>query len=56
MGSMLASILFGALRSGGMVMARSTGVPLDINIMLQGLVILFVAAPALIRSLLRRRK
>jgi simple sugar transport system permease protein len=55
-GSMLASILFGALRSGGMVMARSTGVPLDINIMLQGLVILFVAAPALIRSLLRRRK
>jgi simple sugar transport system permease protein len=55
-GSMLASILFGALRSGGMVMARSTGVPLDINILLQGLVILFVAAPALIRSLLRRRK
>ncbi len=55
-GSMLASILFGALRSGGMIMARSTGVPLDINILLQGLVILFVAAPALIRSLLRRRK
>jgi ABC-type uncharacterized transport system permease subunit len=54
-GSMLASILFGALRSGGVVMARSTGVPLDINILLQGLVILFVAAPALIRSLLRRR-
>ena len=55
-GSMLASILFGALRSGGMIMARSTGVPLDINILLQGFVILFVAAPALIRSLLRRRK
>ena len=55
-GSMLASILFGALRSGGMIMARSTGVPLDINILLQGLVILFVAAPALIRSLLRRRR
>ena len=56
LGSMLASILFGALRSGGMIMSRSTGVPLDINILLQGLVILFVAAPALIRSLLRRRK
>ncbi len=55
-GSMLASILFGALRSGGMIMARSTGVPLDINILLQGLVILFVAAPTLIRNLLRRRK
>ncbi|RLG95440.1 ABC transporter permease, partial [Candidatus Bathyarchaeota archaeon] len=55
-GSMLASILFGALRSGGMIMARSAGVPLYINILLQGLVILFVAAPALIRSLLRRRR
>ena len=55
-GSMLASILFGALRSGGMIMSRGTGVPLDINILLQGLVILFVAAPTLIRSLLRRKK
>ena len=54
-GSMLASILFGALRSGGMIMARATGVPLDINILLQGLVILFVAAPALIRGVLRRK-
>lgn len=55
-GSMLASILFGALRSGGMIMARRTGVPLDINILIQGLVILFVAAPTMIRSILRRRK
>ncbi|MFC1803574.1 ABC transporter permease [Thermoproteota archaeon] len=55
-GSMLASVLFGALRSGGMIMSRGTGVPLDINTLLQGLVILFVAAPALIRSLLGRRK
>ena len=55
-GSMLASILFGALRSGGMIMSRGTGVPLDINTLLQGLVILFVAAPTLIRSLLRRKK
>lgn len=54
-GSLLASILFGALRSGGMIMSRGTGVPLDINILLQGLVILFVAAPTLIRGLLRRR-
>jgi len=55
-GSMLASVLFGALRSGGMIMSRGTGVPLDINTLLQGLVILFVAAPTLIRSLLRRKK
>jgi simple sugar transport system permease protein len=55
-GSMLASVLFGALRSGGMIMSRGTGVPLDINILIQGLVILFVAAPTLIRNLLGRRK
>jgi simple sugar transport system permease protein len=54
-GSMLASVLFGALRSGGMIMSRGTGVPLDINILLQGLVILFVAAPTLIRNLMGRR-
>ena len=54
-GSLLASILFGALRSGGMIMARATGVPLDINILLQGLVILFVAAPAAIRDVFRRK-
>ena len=55
-GSLLASILFGALRSGGMIMARASGVPTDINILLQGLVILFVAAPALMRSVMRRKK
>lgn len=55
-GSLLASILFGALRSGGMIMSRSTKVPLDIVIILQGLVIIFVAAPTFIRSLLKRRR
>lgn len=55
-GSFFASILFGGLRSGGMIMTRATGVPLDIVIVLQALVILFVAAPRLIRSVLRRKK
>ena len=53
-GVLLAAVLFGALRSGGMVMTRTTGVPLDIVFLLQALVILFVAAPTFIRSLLRR--
>ena len=53
-GVILAAVLFGALRSGGMVMTRVTGVPLDIVFLLQALVILFVAAPKLIRALLRR--
>jgi len=53
-GVLLAAVLFGALRSGGMVMNRVTGVPLDIVFILQALVILFVAAPMLIRYLLKR--
>jgi simple sugar transport system permease protein len=53
-GTLLAAILFGALRSGGMIMTRVTGVPLDIVFLLQALVILFVAAPALIRAILKK--
>lgn len=53
-GSVLAAIFFGALRSGGMVMNRATGVPLDIIIVLQALVVLFVAAPKLIRYFLKK--
>ena len=54
-GIVFAAILFGALRSGGMVMTRVTGVPLDIVIMLQAFVILFIAAPMLVRYLIRRK-
>jgi simple sugar transport system permease protein len=53
-GAVLAAILFGALRAGGMVMNRATGVPLDIIIVLQALVVLFVAAPKLIRYFLKK--
>lgn len=53
-GVILAAILFGALRSGGMVMNRVTGVPLDIIYILQSLVVLFVAAPRLIKYLLKK--
>ena len=53
-GAIFAAIFFGALRSGGQTMSRVTGVPLDIVFVLQALVILFVAAPKLIRYLLKR--
>ena len=53
-GVLFAAVLLGALRSGGMVMTRVTGVPLDIILMLQALVILFIAAPTLIRHLMKR--
>jgi len=50
-GALLAAVLFGAIRSGGMVMTRTTGVPLDLINVLQSLVIFFVAAPMLARLL-----
>jgi len=54
-GVLLAAVLFGAIRSGGMVMTRTTGVPLDLIYVLQSLVIFFVAVPMLARFLKRDR-
>jgi len=53
-GVLLAAVLFGALRSGGMTMSRTVGVPLDIIFLIQALVILYVAAPEMIRFILKR--
>ena len=55
-GALLASLLFGVLRSGGMTMNRVTGVPIDIITILQALIILFVAAPVVIKLLYKREK
>jgi simple sugar transport system permease protein len=54
LGVLIAAVLFGALRSGGMEMTRVTQVPLDIVSILQALVIIFVAAPMLIKYLLKK--
>jgi ABC-type uncharacterized transport system permease subunit len=52
-GALLAAVLFGAIRSGGMTMTRTTGVPLDLINILQSLVIFFVAVPMFARFLRR---
>jgi ABC-type uncharacterized transport system permease subunit len=54
-GVVLAGLLFGALNAGGTNVAVSTTVPADIVEVLEGLIVLFVAAPPLIRSLYRLR-
>jgi ABC-type uncharacterized transport system permease subunit len=54
-GVVLASILVGALRSGGMVMNRVTGIPLDVIYLVQSLVVLFAAAPQLMKSISKKR-
>jgi general nucleoside transport system permease protein len=51
----LAALLFGALEAGGPVREASTTVPIDIVELLQGLIVLFVAAPLLIRAMFRLR-
>jgi len=52
-GTVLAAVLFGALDSGGRQMQAATGTPLDLTTVLQALIVLFVAAPALVRAVFR---
>ncbi|HEX5826639.1 MAG TPA: ABC transporter permease [Candidatus Limnocylindrales bacterium] len=52
-GIVLAALLFGALRTGGGLMQVKTGIPLDLLFFIQALVIMFVAAPGLIRAIYR---
>jgi simple sugar transport system permease protein len=54
-GVVLAGLLFGALNAGGTVMEAATGVPSDVVDVIKGLIVLFVAAPPLIRLLFRLR-
>ena len=56
-GVLLAGLLFGALQAGGTVMQAATNpqVPVDIVEVIQGLIVLFVAAPPLIRTIFRLR-
>jgi simple sugar transport system permease protein len=51
-----ASLLFGMLRSGAARMQSVAGIPTEIVQIVQALVIIFAAAPAIIRALWRLRK
>ena len=53
LGIVVAALLFGALRTGGGLMQVKTGIPLDLLVFIQALVIMFVAAPVLVRSIYR---
>ena len=50
-----AAFLFGALRAGATPMQATTGTPIDIVVIIQALVIMFIAAPALVRAIYRIR-
>jgi general nucleoside transport system permease protein len=51
-----ASLLFGVLRAGASRMQSVAGVPTEIVQIIQALVIIFIAAPAIIQSIYRLRK
>ena len=55
-GIVLAALLFGALTTGGGLMQVQTGIPLALLVFIQALVIMFVAAPDLVRSIWRLRR
>lgn len=55
LGVVLAGLLFGTLRSGATRMQSMAGIPIDIISIIQALVIIFVAAPAIIRWVYRIR-
>ncbi len=55
-GVLLAALLFGFLRAGAQRMQAFAQVPIDIIAVLQGLIIIFIAAPELIRLLYRLRR
>jgi simple sugar transport system permease protein len=52
-GTVFAALLFGALRAGGLTMQSSTETPLDLVLVIQALVVLFIAAPALVKAIFR---
>ncbi len=55
-GVVLASLLFGALRAGARYMQGIAHIPLDITSILQGVIIVFIAAPEIIRALYRLKQ
>jgi general nucleoside transport system permease protein len=55
-GVVLAALLFGTLRSGALRMQLAAGIPVDIISVLQALILAFIAAPAIIRTIYRLRQ
>jgi simple sugar transport system permease protein len=55
LGVVLSALLFGALHAGAPLMQSATSTPVDIVEILQALIVLFVAAPPLIRAMYRLR-
>ncbi|MDD2430951.1 MAG: ABC transporter permease [Firmicutes bacterium] len=51
LGVLFSALLFGLMRAGGMILDRTTNVPVDFVIIIQAAIILFVSAPELLKTL-----
>jgi simple sugar transport system permease protein len=52
-GTFAAGVLFGAFKAGGFAMQAAEGVPIEIVTVVQSLIVLFIAAPPLVRAIFR---
>ena len=50
-GILFAGLLFGAFKTGGFTMQSSQGIPVEIVLVVQSLIVLFIAAPPLVRTI-----
>ncbi len=53
LGILAAGILFGALKAGGFTMQASENISVDLVLVVQSLIVLFLAAPPLVRAIFR---
>jgi simple sugar transport system permease protein len=56
LGTVFGALLFGALQTGGRTLLSNTGTSPDIVQVIQALIVLFIAAPALMKSIFRIKK
>ena len=54
-GTLFAAILYGALRAGGNLMQADVGISLELVTVLQALIVIFIAAPALVKAIFQLR-
>ena len=55
-GTVFAALLFGGLRAGGLTMQANTDTPIDLILVIQALVVLFIAAPELVKAVFRLKQ
>jgi general nucleoside transport system permease protein len=54
-GTLFAAILYGALRAGGNLMQVDIGISLELVTVLQALIVIFIAAPAMVKAIFQLR-